>query len=85
MRYFKILQDGYIRAIGQGAGGEELTEAEYSTFLENIHNKPAAPDGYGYRFTDANEWELYELPIVEDDDPEVTEAEALEIILGGAT
>ena len=76
MRYFKILHDGYIRAIGQGAGGEELTEAEYSTFLENIHNKPAAPDGYGYRLTEANEWELYELPPAEED-PEVSAEEAL--------
>lgn len=63
--------------------GKEITEAEYNNILEIIRNKPTAPDGYGYRLTDALEWELYEIP-VEDDDPEISEAEALDIILGGA-
>lgn len=63
--------------------GKEITETEYNEILSIIRNKPNAPDGYGYRLTDALEWELYEIP-VEDDDPEISEAEALEIILGGA-
>lgn len=63
--------------------GKEITAAEYKNILSIIRNKPTAPDGYGYRVNDELEWELYELP-TEDDDPEISEAEALEIILGGA-
>lgn len=63
--------------------GSEITEAEYNRIHEIIKIKPTAPVGYGYRLTDALEWKLYELPS-EDDDPEISEAEALEIILGGA-
>jgi hypothetical protein len=62
--------------------GKEITEAEYNHILEIIHNKPTSPEGYGYRLTETLEWELYELPIVEDED--ISEAEALDIILGGA-
>lgn len=63
--------------------GKKITEAEYNNILEIIRNKPTAPDGYGYKLTDSLEWELHELP-ADDDDPEISEAEALEIILGGA-
>ena len=63
MRHYKILQDGYILSIGKGAGGEHLTESEYTQILDSIRNKPAAP---------------------EDADPDLTDAEALAIILGGA-
>lgn len=62
---------------------EEITETEYSRIRGIIRNKPTAPDGYGYHLTDALEWELYEVP-VEVEDPELTEAEVLEILLGGA-
>ena len=86
MRYYKNVIDGYISSLEKReshASGKEITEAEYNNILSIIRNKPTAPDGYGYRLTDALEWELYEIP-VEDDAPEITEAEALEIILGGA-
>ena len=63
--------------------GKEITEAEYNRIKAIIDSRPTAPDDYGYRLTDALEWELYEIP-VEDDDPEISEAEALDIILGGA-
>lgn len=63
--------------------GKEITEAEYNRIKAIIDSRPTAPDGYGYRLTENLEWELYEIP-VEDDDPEISEAEALDIILGGA-
>lgn len=63
--------------------GMEILETEYLNILSVIENKPSAPEGYGYLLSDALEWELYQLP-VEDDDPEISEAEALGIILGGA-
>ena len=85
MRYYKILQDGYIISVGKGAGGEDLTESEYTQILDNIRNKPTAPDGYGYRLKSDLTWERLELPVApEDADPDLTDAEALAIILGGA-
>ena len=64
--------------------GEEITEAKYNEILSMLRSRPDAPDGFGYRLTEALEWELYELPGAEDTDPELTEAETLEIIFGGA-
>ena len=48
--------------------GKEITEAEYNSIREIIANRPYAPIGYGYRLTVELEWELYELPIVEEDE-----------------
>lgn len=63
--------------------GKEITETEYNEILSMLRNRPTAPDGFAYRLTENQEWELYELP-TEEADPELTEAEALDIILGGA-
>ena len=79
MRYYKIVDGEYLKAIGTGCGGEEITETEYNEILSVIQTKPN--DGYGYRLKTDLTWEQYELPIEED--PELTEAEALDIILGG--
>ncbi len=46
--------------------GEEITESEYNAIYNMILNKPTAPIGYDYRLTKELEWELYELPPVED-------------------
>lgn len=62
--------------------GEEITETEYNRILAIIRNCPTAPDGCAYRLTENLEWELLELS-VEETDPELTESEALNIILGG--
>ena len=48
--------------------GEEITENEYNSILTMLRNIPEAPSGYGYRLTEALEWELYELPPVEDEE-----------------
>lgn len=63
--------------------GKEITEAEYNEILSMLRNRPIAPDGFAYRLTENLEWELYELP-PEDPDPELTDAEAIEIIMGGS-
>lgn len=85
MRYCKTVLDGYIVAIGQGGGhGEEITEAEYNSIMAILRNAPTAPDGYAYRLTESLEWEMYETP-VEDIDPDLTDSEALSILLGGET
>ena len=82
MRYYKILELGYVVAIGKGRkGGVEIDETEYSRILNILHDRPAAPDGYMYRLTDELEWELHEQPAEEE---ELTDGEALDIIIGGA-
>lgn len=61
--------------------GNSITEERYNEILTIIHDRPQAPEGYTYILTDSIEWELYEVPIEED--PELTELETLEILLGG--
>ena len=84
MRYYKIITDGYLVAVGSGSGGAEIAEAEYNNLLEIIHNKPIAESGYDYRLREDLEWELYELPIIPTEDEEISDTEALNIITGSA-
>lgn len=81
MRYYKMIDDGYLVQIGTGFGGEEITADEYHAIAEVISTVPTAPDGYSYRLKADLTWELYELPVVEEED--LTAEEALAIILGG--
>lgn len=50
---------------------DEISKEEYDRIKAIIDNIPTAPIGYGYRLTAELEWELYELPPVEEDE-EVT-------------
>lgn len=80
MRYYKI-SGGYIVAPRFIQGAQEINRTEYENFISIVRNKPEAPEGYDYKLTDSLEWELYELPSL--DDEEISDAEALEILLGG--
>ena len=78
----KLIIDGYIAALSTG-GGTEITEAEYNEILTIIHNKPAATETTDYRLREDLTWE--ESPIdPPDPDPDIDEAEAFDIIFGGA-
>lgn len=68
MRYYKILTDHRPTVIGVGDGGIEITETEYNEIKSIIDSRPTTPDGYGYRLTESLEWELYEMPVVEDEE-----------------
>lgn len=85
MRYYKLVSNGLLDAIGTGNGGTEITETEYNVLMALIINKPTAPDGYEYRITEAGEYVLAEAPNAEppEEDDELTDEEALDIILGG--
>ncbi|MBQ8830851.1 MAG: hypothetical protein IJ017_04585 [Oscillospiraceae bacterium] len=75
----------YISKTSKGKfyhNGEEITETKYNKILSLLHNRPTAEEGFAYRLTADLEWELYEVPVEEE--AELTEAEALEILLGGA-
>lgn len=83
--FYKVVDNGYI--VGVGTNGNDsaaaITEAEYNEILSAIQTAPKAPDGYQYKLRADNlEWELVEMPEPEDD--ELSDSEALDIILGGA-
>ena len=80
MRYYKIIENGYLVGIGTGAGGIEITEEEYNSLLAHIKECPEAPEGYGYRLKEDLTWELYELPIVEE--TEISSDELMSMIEG---
>ena len=83
MKYFRNIQDDYITALSTGSGGEEITQEEYEHILSLVRSCPKADTGYQYRLKTDLTWELVEMP-PEDTDPEISESEALDIILGGA-
>ena len=83
--YFVNEENGYIISVQEGGGGtREITAEEYAAVIDAIMNRPEAPEGFAYRLRTDLTWEEYELPAVEaDPDPEISDSEALEIILGG--
>lgn len=72
----------YVASHTEIPTADEISKEEYDRIKAILDSRPSAPEGYGYRLTLEMEWELYEISA--EDDPELTEAEALEIILGGA-
>ena len=68
MRYYKIIDNGYIKAVGTGASGVEISEAEYSSLLSVINNKPQDTQTTWYRLREDLTWEAYPAPPVEEDD-----------------
>lgn len=80
--YYKIINNGYLIAVGTGAGGIEITAEEYENILTVIKERPTAEAGYDYRLKEDLTWELYECPVIDDGD-EISDSEALDIIVGG--
>ena len=84
MRFYKQASNNYIIAVGTGAGGTEITESEYNDIMAIIQSCPAA-EGKGYRLKTDLTWEAYDLPPKPEpsDEDELSDAEALNILLGG--
>ena len=82
MKYFKNTEDNYVTAISTGAGMEEITQEEYYQILSVIHSAPTAETGYRYKLKVDLTWERVDAP-PEETDPEISDEEALSIILGG--
>ena len=79
--YSKIIEDGYILAVGTGILGEEITESEYNEILSLVHNRPTPPSGFDYKLkADTLTWELVELPPIDDTDDEATESDYIEAL-----
>jgi len=83
VRYFKIVGDGYIAAVGIGLDGEAIPKEEYDGIMEVIRNCPEPPKGYDYRLKENLTWEQHEAPAADGDDGEISDREALDIITGG--
>lgn len=84
MRHYKETFGGYLLSVGVGNGFEEITENEYDTILSLIHNKPRATETTDYRLREDLTWEEYEVE-PPDPDPDIDDAELLNILMGGAT
>lgn len=82
MKYCKIVENDYIVCIGTDISGEEISCEEYEHILSVIQSAPKAEVGFQYKLKTDFTWELVEVPQM-DTDPEITEYEALDIILGG--
>lgn len=85
--FYKNLDGKYLAYLSTGSGQTEITEAEYRQILSLIRSAPAAPGGYVYMLrADTLEWEPVESPTEPEApvDEDIDEAEAYNIIFGGA-
>lgn len=97
MRYYKLIENDTIIAIGTGYGGTEITEAEYNALLSEIREKAAMVDKlYNGEITiDAVpvDWKEEIQRRVDEriaangtaEEQDISAEEALDILLGGAT
>lgn len=95
MRYYKLIEDNRLIAIGTGPGGTEITETEYNDLLTMIRDKAALVDQlYSGEITvDAvpADWQEEIQRRVNEriemqgtiEEQELSAEEALDIILGG--
>ena len=97
MRYYKQTANNCIIAIGTGAGGTEITEAEYNALLAEIREKAALVDKlYSGEITIddvAVDWQEEIQRRVDEriategtaEEQDISAEEALDILLGGAS
>lgn len=82
MMYKKVVINGYILGVGQVEHNGNITEDEYNELTALFHDMPNAPDGYEAKLNDNTlEWDIIEIP--PEPEPELTDSEALNILLGG--
>lgn len=80
MRYYKLIENGYIVGIGKGAGGVEISKEEYDEILAVIRTKPAAESGHDYWLREDLTWELVEVPEAGPTDEEISGDEFLVMV-----
>ena len=97
MRYYKLIENDTLIAIGTGSGGTEITESEYSALLYEIREKADLVDKlYNGEITiDAVpvDWQEEIQRRVDEriaakgtaEEQDIPAEEALDILLGGAT
>ena len=77
--YYKTIEGGFITSIGTCAGQTEITQEEYDSILAVIQSRPIPDAGFDYRLREDMTWEQVERP---EEEPELTDEEAMNIILG---
>lgn len=83
MDYVKVIENGYILAVGSGVeNGISITDGQYEEILSAIRRKPLKVGDIDFRLREDLTWEEYTVP-PSDPDPEISEAEAYDIIFGG--
>lgn len=82
MRRFEEHDNTYILSYGiGGSGGEEITEERYNAILAAVEAMPEDTETISYRLkVDLT----YEPIAIEPVDPDIDDAEAFDIIFGGA-
>lgn len=86
MKYFENAENGHILSISTNYGQTEISEERYNSIVDKAQNFPKdAPSGYVYQLRVSDlEWELVEYtPEPPDPDPELSDDEMLDILLGG--
>lgn len=83
MRYYKIIENNYITAIGTGGGGTEITEGEYGEIMSVIQSKPPRTATTDYHLCENLTWEEYERIDPDPAEEELDAEEALRFITGG--
>ena len=79
MQYWKTIVNGFVTVSTLNTDGEgNITKAEHESIMEMYRG---APDGYGVIEAESG---LEYAPFPVDPDPEIDDAEALSILLGGA-
>lgn len=83
MRFFKLIENGYILGIGKGNIGEEIAEDEYNAIIAKLSEKPQRTETIDYRLKEDLTWESYEVePTPPMPEPEPTSDEILDIFMG---
>ena len=97
MRYYALYSDNKLIAIGTGAGGVEITEAEYNALLAEIREKAALVDKLYHGEITLDDvptaWQEEIQRLVDEriaaegaaEEQDIPAEEALDILLGGAT
>lgn len=72
MRFYKLITDGYIIAIGTGSNGDEITESEYNEIMSIIKTpREEPPTDYIWMLrADTLEYELVYSPAPTPEEPE---------------
>ena len=82
-RYFEINDGTYILSYGIGGhGGTEITEERYNAILSAVASMPQDTETMSHRLKVDLTYEPIEIEPIEED---LTDSEALNIILGGAS
>lgn len=80
----KIVDSGYIIGLSE-LTGQDITSEEENDIRFAISTRPEPQSGYSYRLKSDLTWESFVLPATPElmDSDEITDTEALSILLGG--